>query len=389
MNYTTNINTQSKRDMLKSRMDDFTSFSWRGQDAFNTFGAFVVGGKDALKFYNGPSFSNKYTKPQFESANSLLTGVEFQTQKVDFTIGVYWFTIEEYRKFLHWLHPYEVNDLCFSYAPGWRYRAKVAKIGDSTRHILGRDHNGEYRYYTEIKISFEIQGAACLYSTTPYQWTWEAKSSYLTEGKFNLSDRTFKSSDLNTPLDISFAILPTSCVEDDLYPQEAGLTTSDGILAGGAILNWGKTYHITLSAILPLPNDGQNKIVLFDTNLQHLPECVFTSTNDDSSKFYFTDIVTPVYLRYLSESGIVFIQFGDSEEKLLTLQTSSPTGKRLCQTLTVNKFYLPGLLECYGLTDTDFKNIKLEIRCGDYVKLVNYNNQLDISVECYARTNII
>ena len=62
MSYTTNINTQSKRDMLKSRMDDFTSFSWRGQDAFNTFGAFVVGGKDALKFYNGPSFSNKYTK---------------------------------------------------------------------------------------------------------------------------------------------------------------------------------------------------------------------------------------------------------------------------------------------------------------------------------------
>lgn len=46
---------------------------------------------------------------------------------------------------------------------------KVAKLGDSTRHILGRDNKGEYRYYTEIKLSFEVQGASCLYSTVPYQ----------------------------------------------------------------------------------------------------------------------------------------------------------------------------------------------------------------------------
>lgn len=89
MNYKTNIDIKSKRDLLKSRMDDFTSFYWRGKEAFEAFGAFVVGGKDALKFYNGPGFSNKYIKPQFESANSLLTGVEFQTQKIDFTLGVY------------------------------------------------------------------------------------------------------------------------------------------------------------------------------------------------------------------------------------------------------------------------------------------------------------
>lgn len=101
MAHKTQITDSSKREELRRRMDDFTSFSWRGDNAFDKFGAFIVGGKDALKFYNGPSFSNKYTKPQFESANSILTGVEFQTQKIDFTVGVYWFTIQEYREFLH------------------------------------------------------------------------------------------------------------------------------------------------------------------------------------------------------------------------------------------------------------------------------------------------
>jgi hypothetical protein len=64
------------------------------------FGAFIVGGKDALKFYNGSSFSNKYITTQFQSNNTTLESVEFKTMTVSFTMGVYWFTIEEYRKIL-------------------------------------------------------------------------------------------------------------------------------------------------------------------------------------------------------------------------------------------------------------------------------------------------
>lgn len=88
MSYKTNIN-KDKRNQLKSMMDEFTSFNWAGHFMYQDFGAFIVGGKDALKFYNGPKFTNQYAKPQFEGAAPLLTGVNFDTQKIEFTMGVY------------------------------------------------------------------------------------------------------------------------------------------------------------------------------------------------------------------------------------------------------------------------------------------------------------
>ena len=82
--------TVHERKKIKWGIDDFASFTWRGIDAFETFGAFIINNKDSLKFYNGPSFSNEYTKPQFETAAGQLTGVTFQIQKMlmltDFTI---------------------------------------------------------------------------------------------------------------------------------------------------------------------------------------------------------------------------------------------------------------------------------------------------------------
>ena len=83
---------QAKRNQLKSVMDDFTSFSWglqtieeSGQiktiDLFDRYGAFIVGGKDGLKFYNGPSYSNEYTQPQFDKSAGKLTGINFTMQK--------------------------------------------------------------------------------------------------------------------------------------------------------------------------------------------------------------------------------------------------------------------------------------------------------------------
>jgi hypothetical protein len=51
MSYKTNL-SKNKRAQLKSHMDDFTSFLWANHDMFEEFGAFIVGGRDALKFYN-------------------------------------------------------------------------------------------------------------------------------------------------------------------------------------------------------------------------------------------------------------------------------------------------------------------------------------------------
>ena len=64
--------------------------------------AFIINEKKgSLKFYNGPSFSNNYTQPQFESASSRFTGVTFKTQQISFTIAVYAVTAEQYRKLIN------------------------------------------------------------------------------------------------------------------------------------------------------------------------------------------------------------------------------------------------------------------------------------------------
>lgn len=92
MAYITNISstTLQRRRTLKALQDEFSSFSWGGEDAFENFGAFIINDKNgSLKFYNGPGFSNEYTKPQFDNAGGMLQGVTFNKQSISFNVGVY------------------------------------------------------------------------------------------------------------------------------------------------------------------------------------------------------------------------------------------------------------------------------------------------------------
>ena len=126
--------TIQKRSLLKSLQDEFTTFSWGGYDAFDNFGAFIINEKKgSLKFYNGPGFSNEYTKPQFDTQGGFLQGVTFNKQTISFTIGVYWISIEDYRKLLYWLNPMKIDYLQFGFNKDYRYDVKLSKISDSTR----------------------------------------------------------------------------------------------------------------------------------------------------------------------------------------------------------------------------------------------------------------
>lgn len=164
--------TESKRAALEARLDQYCRFHWRNTDAFKEFGAFIINSND-LKFYNGATYTNNYTKPQFESAAGTLTGVTFSTAKISFSIGVYWFSEADYRKLIYWLHPYEISNLAFDYDPLHVYLVKLASIGDSnTRTIVGYETTGdgksEPRYYTELKLTFDIQGESCAYNSEHY-----------------------------------------------------------------------------------------------------------------------------------------------------------------------------------------------------------------------------
>lgn len=193
--------TIRRRRAAASAMDKFCTFLWRGADMFQSFGAFIINGGEDLKFYNSPSFSNEYSKPQFESAAGNLIGVTFETQKISFKVGVYWISEEDYRLLINFLHPYEINTLSFSFDSDYYYSVKLSNLEDSTRYVVGEEfettastgekkrysrllssseanaatlpfnrtrHAQNYRYYTELTLTFEVQGPSCAYSSSPY-----------------------------------------------------------------------------------------------------------------------------------------------------------------------------------------------------------------------------
>ena len=121
-----------------------------------------------MKFYNGPSFTNEYTNPQFDRSN-IFTGVTFKSQQISFKIGVYWISIEDYRKLLNWLNPYVIGNLVFDFNRDYSYQVKLASREDSTRYIVGREDN-EPRYYTEMTLSFDVQGVPCARMNISQNW---------------------------------------------------------------------------------------------------------------------------------------------------------------------------------------------------------------------------
>lgn len=388
MAYKTNISTitQQRRNQIKALQDEFCTFSWGGEDAFEKFGAFIINEKKgSLKFYNGPGFSNEYTKPQFDNASGNLQGVTFNRQTITFTIGVYWFSIEEYRKLLHWLNPLKISYLAFGFNKNFRYNVKLSKRGDSTRWVIGKE-NGEPRYYTELPLTFELQGTPCAKGILPYSFKSSTDLNAVSKWNFvkDTSDSTvvgksylwrnddFIASDLETPFQIRFR----------LNLQSDGFDDSDGLKLTPEIDNDVSEYTISLFANYKKDKYEEN-ILLCSFTLQHLALFI-----QQGYTLYFT---------YVSETGLVFITTNDTGVgSLLSQQTFTDSGEFLVSSLESYKFMLPGSLDHDGFYDGEISfqlKYKRSIqRNGEWlngnIHQSCYDNQ-DISIECYPRTNII
>lgn len=381
MAYKTNISTitQQRRNQIKALQDEFCTFSWGGEDAFEKFGAFIINEKKgSLKFYNGPDFSNEYTKPQFDNASGNLQGVTFNRQTITFTIGVYWFSIEEYRKLLHWLNPLKISYLTFGFNKNFRYNVKLSKRGDSTRWVIGKE-DGEPRYYTELPLTFELQGTPCAKGILPYsfksstdlnavsKWNFVKESDSTVTGKSYLwRNDDFIASDLETPFQIRFRLN----------------LQSDGLKLTPEIDNDVSEYTISLFANYKKDKYEEN-ILLCSFTLQHLALFI-----QQGYTLYFT---------YVSETGLVFITTNDTGiGSLLSQQTLTDSGEFLVSSLESYKFMLPGSLDHDGFYDGEISfqlKYKRSIqRNGEWlngnIHQSCYDNQ-DISIECYPRTNII
>lgn len=458
--------TISKRAHLAAVMDKFTSFNWRGYNAFDSFGAFIISSSGDLKFYNGPNFKNEYTQPQFETSNGSLMGVTFEKQTISFKVGVYWISEDDFRQFINWLNPYEINTLSFDFEPNFLYTVKLANRQDSPRYILGyegRVRNGSTNstpsysseitanvdsrpmYYSEMTLTFELQGTPCARAVRPYEWSPGTQNSGSTWGQVTdesnltyanifrshiLKNTDYITSDLQTPLNAVFSF---------------NLQTTDSVLTAiNLTLNLSAHYTV---------NDVNNNEVNYSANLFNIEltnlnianlqaaytanPYVYSSTDDkigtqigrsnaywqnklqqraDTNLLASSDIyearkkntreqLTPMTspldnipntlnIRYDSESGLVFLQYGTSTEKLLNLLNSSTSGERIVNSYNVKKFYIPGVFDNPSF---DINNFYLELgfTATDAAKSdISTNGFFNTSttdsyIESYARTNVI
>lgn len=441
--------TIQKRGQLRAVMDQFTTFTWRGFDAFDSFGAFIINGGDDLQFYNGSSFSNEYTQPQFETGQSHLMGVTFKTQTISFKIGVYWISEEDYRQFMNWLHPYEINYLSFGFDKNYAYLVKLSSRSDSVRRVVGYEgttpttgfHNKSYSnlphdsfpsrpmYYTEMSLEFEVQGAACAMGQRPYEWqggkkysgvntVWGADGNngttndYLFYSHINqVSDMI--ESDLETPIEVvckfdlaAFSDISSSIgviVELSAHYNNMSATLFNVELQNLNISSLISSFSsntantaIGLSNAIAQRAVGQTGVqsdTKYRVNNETLAKDNLLSYSNPLDSANYVNVLG---LRYESESGLLFLQYGSSKEKLLNLLNTSSTGEKIVTNYNIRKFYIPGKFDVPGFNYDNFYlqlSIKNANESEQKIDLGEFFNKADRAydnyITAYPRTNLI
>lgn len=370
--------TIKPRELLKKQMDDFATFVWRGVKSFDKYGAFIINNKNSLKFYNGPSFTNEYSKPKFSSTGSNLTGISFSTQTISFQVGAYWLTEAEYREFINWLNPYEISYLGFDFEDKYDYLVKLSKIGDSTRYVVGRNENNEPCYYTELNLTFEVQGEACARARYGYEFDITQKQDDLNtlQAKIKNNIPEYITSDLNFPF-----VLDTSLI---------------------ATINSSPNIQVTL--IETNADNSKNETTLFSVNFQNLDQISSWTKNNnfiqqnEIQQTYFADSNTAIdqpkdvqvgqialNIRYDSESSLLFLRVGEQTEQIISLV--SYHGKKIIKDFQSFKCKLPGRFSKSSLIEDKYSKYTIEIKIIDATFPTNNNDAVHITA--YARTNLI
>lgn len=379
--------TTKPRELLKKQMDDFATFVWRGVKSFDTYGAFIINNKNSLKFYNGPSFTNEYSKPKFSSTGSNLTGISFSTQTISFQVGAYWLTEAEYREFINWLNPYEISYLGFDFEDKYDYLVKLSKIGDSTRYVVGRNENNEPCYYTELNLTFEVQGEA--YARARYGYEFKISSSVDNKTKqltINSDITDYITSDLNFPFVLNASIIPII---------NSNNTTSEPSIKAD-LIEYSQEQELT-------------RLSLFNVKFQGLEEVKKWTVADKEGNMVFADIekekIQSTYglnnfevpadenigrptlnIRYDSESGLLFLKVGEDTEKILSL-VNSINGIKIVNNFYTSKCKLPGRFTKFDVVNTKYNEYVIEVTIND-AEFPTDNNEA-VNISAYARTNLI
>ena len=333
-------------NQVSPMLDKYATFRWDDED-MTLYHAFIINEKKgSLKFYNGPSFSNSYTQPQFESASSRFTGVTFKTQQISFTIAVYAVTAEQYRKLLYKLHPYTIGNLSFGFYESWRYVCKLSNISDSNRYIVGHyneNNTTKELYYTELKLTFDIVGDAVAQSTEEIGYSSSNSNNSYTFTMNNNGTKNKPISELDTPFLFTFGVKLIANAQNPI---------------------------LNLRVERNSPATGENNttsIQLFNIILQNLTEGYI------------------YYFEYNSQTGDLCLIDGD-QRKIITMLSTFKSGNRIVSLLETRNYLLEGTFNGGDLGQTDSQT-KLIFTYSNCEVVINASEGCGIN--CYARRNLI
>jgi hypothetical protein len=253
----------------------------------------------------------------------------------------------------------------------------LSSISDSPKYIVGYDKS-EPMYYTEIDLSFDVQGEQCALSNQNNIIKFEkdknsSNTEFIVDSTLDLSTPGF-TTDLSTPIIFDCGMILQS--ETDVSNFNISLNCVYNSIS----------YNLFSVVLKNIRENSYSSIITPSENL--LPEDALTvnsSIIDTSIKNLYH-----ICLRYVSEDGLLLIKFANEEYKLLSLQTTSGYGERIIDTMIVNKFKIPGTFESFGdsnllsfnLSLSQIKNnVNIDLKDSDIYKIGPY-------ISYYSRTNI-
>ena len=310
-----NINTIEKQiQYLSRRLDKYAKFYWRGEDMWEQYHTFIVNGGGALKFINGPSFSNEYSSPQYDHAMGNLTGVKFSRIQVTFPICTYGVTAAEYRSLIMALGPYEIDYLAFAYDDKLCYLAKTTGLKEGTKTVIGRSGD-EDLYMVENTLTFEVQGEQCALAQRQYIWSYlgQVDSHYALTVKNNGA----LPSDLLPKSELSFGI---TCEASFRFTNINNEGTVRLYIGPELTENVAENCDLLCEIIFnPTTGNWQNT----------------ESVDNTPSQFNIADQILSI--KYDSASGLVFLQYGESDYKILNLLLTNTAGDLMIKDMKTTK----------------------------------------------------
>ena len=315
-----NVQTiEKEKQYLSRRLDKYAKFYWRGEDMWETYSTFIENNGSALKFVNGPSFSNEYSSPQYDHAMGNLTGVKFSRMQLNFTICTYGVTAAEYRSLIAALGPYEIDYLAFAYDDKLCYLAKTTGMKEAVKNVIGTNNNGEDLYLVENNITFEVQGEQCALAQRQYVWTFREQAPIGGYYKTSL------------PNPLPSELLPSSEVPFGITSELTFLcnTTGDSSIV--------RLYIGLGDDVNFIVGEGSERI----ENADLLCEIIFNplSTNwmNTQNQNTLEQIDRELSIKYDSVSGLIFLQYGDSDYKVLDLLLTNTYGSLIVNDITSTK----------------------------------------------------